>query len=91
MVFLLFFVWPKTLHFWRSFSDHEILICFFASLQLDWATTTSTLHALPHRDGGILLSVLPKFPTNKLAVPPMALTTMSLCQFLLLTTLKSGD
>ena len=43
----------------------------FASLQLDWATTTGRLlgptTCLPHENGGISLSALPKDTTNKLA------------------------
>ena len=43
----------------------------FASLQLDRATTTGRLldptTCLPHKDGGIPLSVLPKYTTSKLS------------------------
>ena len=44
---------------------------YFASLQLDWATTTGRLlghtSCLPHKDRGIPLSVLPMNTTAKLA------------------------
>ena len=43
----------------------------FASLQLDWVTTTGRLLSpttcLPHEDGGIPLSALPIDTTSKLA------------------------
>ena len=46
-------------------------LVLFASLQLDWATTTSRMlgpaTCLPHKDGGIRLDVLPNDKTSKLA------------------------
>ena len=46
-------------------------LALFASLQLDWPTTTGRLldpgTFLPHEDGGIPLSVLPADTTSKLA------------------------
>ena len=43
----------------------------FESLELDWAITMGRLlgptTCLPHKDGGIPLSVLPKDTTSKLA------------------------
>ena len=46
-------------------------LALFASLQLNWATTTVRLlwpsTCLPHRDGGIPLNVLPEDTTKKLA------------------------
>ena len=57
--------------FWSSFSVYELLISPFFGLQLDRATTRSRLFGpatcLPHKDGGIPLSVLLKNTTSKLA------------------------
>ena len=50
----------------------SFLLARFASLQLDWATTTSRLldpaTCLPHKDEGILLKVPPKDTTTKLVL-----------------------
>ena len=61
----------KIFLFLRSFSENELFINPFASLQLDWSTTTGRLlgptTCLPHKDGDISFSVLLKDTTNKLA------------------------
>ena len=72
--------WPHSLgscHFWGvawpilAFQIMNFSPPLFASLQLDWATITDRLlgpaTCLPHKDGTILLSVLPKDATSKLA------------------------
>ena len=46
-------------------------LALFASLQLEWSTPAGRLFGpttcLPHKDGGIPLSILPKGTTSKLA------------------------
>ena len=46
-------------------------LVFFASLQLDWPTTMGKLFGsaicLPHKDGGISLSILPKDTASECA------------------------
>ena len=66
-----FFVWAKSLIFGEASQVMSFFVALFASFQLDWATTTGRLlgsfTCLPHEDGGILLIVLPKDITSKLA------------------------
>ena len=61
----------KTVRFWRQLRCISFSLAFFANLQLNLAITTSRLlgpaSCLPHKDGGIPFSVLPKDTTNKLA------------------------
>ena len=55
----------------EAFQIISISLAFFACFQVDWAIASGRLLGpvvcLPHKDGGISLSVLPKDTTSKLA------------------------
>ena len=65
-----FFIWTRSYHFRESSQIISFSLALFASLQLNWFTTTSRLLGSAtcpsHKDGGIPLSVFPNNTTSKL-------------------------